>query len=58
LLFVGGYLSVFGVSMLLLNILSDKSQLRPILVDLCADNVGKVYATGFVFLAGRVWWMR
>ncbi|VVT55652.1 hypothetical protein UYSO10_5775 [Kosakonia radicincitans] len=41
--------------MLLLNILSDKSQLRPILVDLCADNVGEVYATGFVFLAGRVW---
>jgi len=43
--------------MLLLNALSDKSRWCPILVVFCAGNVGEVYATGFVFLAGRVWRM-
>jgi len=40
--------------MLLLNALSDKSRWRPILVVLCANNVGGVYAAEFVFLAGAV----
>ncbi|KIS41798.1 hypothetical protein LG58_4050 [Kosakonia radicincitans YD4] len=35
--------------MLLLNALSDKSRWRPILVVLCADNIGEAYATDASF---------
>lgn len=38
--------------MLLLNALSDKSRWRPILVVLCANNVGGVYAAVSTLLPG------